>query len=705
MEGLGQFACLAAQNAARTSDPGRFSGLAKKLSVLCDSDTAKAAQQGPPVACKKGCAHCCYRLVTATAPEALRIAELLRTQGAERVRQVLSQLEAYEQAIAPLFQGQSVIASPPCAFLEEEFCTIYEARPFTCRGLNSVDADVCISWRHGPLSAKQSAEIKEATVAALAEPAEVCEGAILRSFAQEGRPSGRYDLAGAVLTLLRGSPEAMDWRGARSALEKVKTASEFDRPGTPLGPAALELSQNSAFADYYRMRVGNPDGARAVLGPLGDHPARFLAALDMPEVYESTEQLEETWQNLGEGIEALAAAKLPARETFDILTHFSPFFMAYSGKDVRPYMKRLTETIFHQYAERAFPQLTAHLPSTRQPGRFRLGYAGYRLTDFNGSRWAIGWLRNHGPDIETFAFNLNESESMITKAWRRFSNHYYHLPIPAPQAATFIRQMDLDALIIPDVGMDGINLQLASLRLARKQFTAWGHPVTSGAPLIDGYLSSALMEPANGDEHYTERLFRLPGSGLCYLRGGESAPDGRSRAELGLPYHGYLFCPQVHCKLLPARDHLYQEIAERLGKPVLFVGPASLARRLGRVSPMLQVIARLPEPDYLRALALADTILDPPDWNGGNSTIEALSLGRPVVTLPGDFMRGRHSLAFHRLAGVEGLIAADERDYVALACDANRQAAAMAGLNADALFDDVRPVRALDEILLSEFPG
>ena len=38
---------------------------------------------------------------------------------------------------------------------------------------------------------------------------------------------------------------------------------------------------------------------------------------------------------------------------------------------------------------------------------------------------------------------------------------------------------------------------------------AWGHPETSGLPTIDYFLTSALMEPEDGDDHYTERLVRL----------------------------------------------------------------------------------------------------------------------------------------------------------------------------------------------------
>jgi predicted O-linked N-acetylglucosamine transferase (SPINDLY family) len=103
--------------------------------------------------------------------------------------------------------------------------------------------------------------------------------------------------------------------------------------------------------------------------------------------------------------------------------------------------------------------------------------------------------------------------------------------------------------------------------------------------------------------------------------------------------------------------------------------------------------------DFLALIKLADVFLDTPGWNGGNTTIEALSEGTPVVTLPGEFMRGRHSSAFCEIAGCEGLIAPDVKSYVDLACEPERLRESMRNANADALYGDLEPVRALDEFL------
>jgi predicted O-linked N-acetylglucosamine transferase (SPINDLY family) len=75
---------------------------------------------------------------------------------------------------------------------------------------------------------------------------------------------------------------------------------------------------------------------------------------------------------------------------------------------------------------------------------------------------------------------------------------------------------NLDILVFLDIGMTPITTQMAGLRLAPIQCLTWGHPITSGIPTIDYFLSSELMEPENCQTHYTEKLILLPKISICY---------------------------------------------------------------------------------------------------------------------------------------------------------------------------------------------
>ncbi len=91
------------------------------------------------VACAKGCSHCCHSWVSATAPELLYVAKVVRKRGeglAARImaaHQATKDFDAVTRARRPL----------PCPMLESHICTIYESRPAVCRFAASVDASAC----------------------------------------------------------------------------------------------------------------------------------------------------------------------------------------------------------------------------------------------------------------------------------------------------------------------------------------------------------------------------------------------------------------------------------------------------------------------------------------------------------------------------------------------------------------------------------
>ena len=64
--------------------------------------------------------------------------------------------------------------------------------------------------------------------------------------------------------------------------------------------------------------------------------------------------------------------------------------------------------------------------------------------------------------------------------------------------------------------MSPLSMKLAGLRLAPIQATTWAHPVTSGFPTIDYFISNELMEAPRRGSHYTEEVFRLPKIGSSY---------------------------------------------------------------------------------------------------------------------------------------------------------------------------------------------
>ncbi len=78
-------------------------------------------------------------------------------------------------------------------------------------------------------------------------------------------------------------------------------------------------------------------------------------------------------------------------------------------------------------------------------------------------------------------------------------------------------------------------------------------------------------------------------------------------------------------------------------------------------------LARLNQSKFIATIGLCDVFLDSLEWSGCNSALESLPHNLPIVTLPGAFMRGRHSAAILEMMGVTDTIARDVDDYVAMA--------------------------------------
>jgi len=92
-------------------------------------------------------------------------------------------------------------------------------------------------------------------------------------------------------------------------------------------------------------------------------------------------------------------------------------------------------------------------------------------------------------------------------------------------------------------------------------------------------------------------------------------------------------------------------------------------------------------------------------WSGGNTSLDALACGLPIVTLPGRFMRGRQSAGMLALMDIRELIAADPDDYVhkvaKIASDRPHRDALSARIaqSRARVFDDGSAIAALHEFL------
>ena len=132
---------------ARAVELGR--SVMATTSRLADGFLARAPAGS--VACKIGCDHCCYQSVGVTPPEALAIFDYLKQSLSNEDRErVASRVARAREATRGLSTAERFSPDHPCVFLESGRCSIYEARPLSCRGMNSLDADECAKRLRDP---------------------------------------------------------------------------------------------------------------------------------------------------------------------------------------------------------------------------------------------------------------------------------------------------------------------------------------------------------------------------------------------------------------------------------------------------------------------------------------------------------------------------------------------------------------------------
>jgi predicted O-linked N-acetylglucosamine transferase (SPINDLY family) len=399
--------------------------------------------------------------------------------------------------------------------------------------------------------------------------------------------------------------------------------------------------------------------------------------------------------------------------------NLTSFFLSYHGMDDR----LLNQTIAQLYLK-SCPSLAYVAPhcrggARRATGRLRVGL----VSTFFHSH-TIGQL-NRGlietidrSRIELFVFytpfmSPRPAEDPVRDAFLTVPEHATALPFDLRQAREAIAAAELDVLYYTDVGMAPFTYYLAFSRLAPVQCVTWGHPDTTGIPTLDYFASCDGMEPAAGEHHYSERLERLPGSTLFYPR--PETPPLISRERLGLPAGRLYVCPQSLFKFHPDFDAALIEILRRDREGWLILIDQHrpryrerLQRRLSAsggddVMGRIRYLPALSRAEFIALMRAADVMLDPFHFSGGNTSLEALSVGTPIVTWPGEFMRGRHTHGFYRLMELEDCVAADQTVYVEKALEiatapGRRVELAQAIAERSAvLFEDAAAIRALED--------
>jgi predicted O-linked N-acetylglucosamine transferase (SPINDLY family) len=403
---------------------------------------------------------------------------------------------------------------------------------------------------------------------------------------------------------------------------------------------------------------------------------RLLEAMLFPVIPESFDEILERRRHYRETMLDLAerAHSFNQPERSILQTNF---LLGYHGLEDRELIELFAKTIL-----KLCPELEYTTPKLHRPAldgrRIKVGFVSANMRNHSVGRVLNRFLKELDRSrFEVTLFELPGKFNGGQEMARELADRTVFVPADLSGARRAIENEEQDVLMFPDFVLDPAHDRLAFSRLAPVQCSTWGHPGTSGRPSIDYWVSCEDWEPEGNERLYTEKLIRFKSPPMIASRLDPPDPMA-SREELGLPEGTLYGCPQSIYKLHPEFDDVLAAVLRRDPKShVVVIGgvqshwhrqfKARFAARFEDVANRVVMLRHLDTRCYLSLLKHCAVSLDPTHFGGANTSMEAFSMGLPVVTWPRDQLRNRQTLSFYRMMQFEELIVDSAEAYVELA--------------------------------------
>ncbi len=363
----------------------------------------------------------------------------------------------------------------------------------------------------------------------------------------------------------------------------------------------------------------------------------------------------------------------------DIVQYFD------AGRDDIASLYRTYNALMQASLPRAASGAAVAAPGPRLHGtrtRLRIGYLS---SDFR--RHVMGELmlevfRHHDRrQFEVLAYSLAPAalEDALTARFGEHCDGFVRLAaLDDAQAAQRIGEDELDLL----VDLASRTPQARPGILLRKPAPVivghLGDHGTIGLEQVDFKLTDDVADVPDAVRYQIERPLVMRGCVMPFRRIAPSPPDGLARARLGIPADAVVFgafAPVL--KFSPRCLDLWRRILHAVPGAYLALSPFTNVTRLQSLARMAasgiareRIVVIQPSADAAVNRAryrCVDVLLDTLPYTGGDSTVAALDMGVPVVTLSGERQAERMGLSILSHLGVVDTVARSDDEYVAIA--------------------------------------
>lgn len=369
------------------------------------------------------------------------------------------------------------------------------------------------------------------------------------------------------------------------------------------------------------------------------------------------------------------------------------------------------------YSSDRFPAVAPLAPPVEPAaGRVHIGYLSGDLRDHPVSYLMAGVFEQHDRsrfEVTALSFRPPGESGFARRVAGAFDRFVEVGERSDAEAAGLMRDLKIDIAVDLMGFTRGTRLGILARRPAPVQVHYLGYPGTLGVPYIDYTLADEFVIPQACRVHYAEQIAYLPD---CFQANDDRRIIGPvpTRAEAGLPERGLVLCSFSNSfKLNPASFDIWCRLLARCPDSVLWIlaGYPGIPRHLrleagarGIAPERLIFAERVPYPDHLARLGLADLFLDTFPFNAGATASDALWAGVPLLTHAGEAFAARMAGSLLHAVGLPELVTSSAAEYERIATELMLHPDRLAGVRRHlaasrertALFDTRRFTRNLE---------
>lgn len=238
-----------------------------------------------------------------------------------------------------------------------------------------------------------------------------------------------------------------------------------------------------------------------------------------------------------------------------------------------------------------------------------------------------------------------------------------------------IAKNNFDLVIFPDVGLNMESLILSNLRIAPRQLSMYGHPVSTASDYIDYFVVGSLAETGEIDLHYSEKTLMINGTGMNSARPKIKRPSFAEKQTALVKDRVNIYLTATLAKINPVIRRCWEAVLEKSrGRAVFHLLPGNASmQEVSVVQQDLQEIMgkdniiiyrNLEFSNYLNVVKCCDFGLGSYHYGDYNRIVEALWMGTPIISVQGKCGYQNTGVAALTALGFYELIADDLSGYV-----------------------------------------